>query len=540
MIALFALLLLAAPQWAKQADAADAAGHTFVCEGRGKSDEDALASAQAICNDKICKVCGIEVESITETKETLTGVDFQRKVVERCRRVRSGDTKLQYKSSDCEPSGCTAWIQIRYTKEDEQRECPRYARDDFADPAACEKDVDEFEHVPGRTAEAFRKRTSLLDAALGHCEKIDVRPTPAMLALDNKLHHGMDAFEWVPSGRDREGYGDDDRYVDRDRPIWGWYLPRPEPLRREISETRLLIDRIRLVRDYVANKALVMAVFDAAVSRAWDTPEGVERLRAALEKAPPGKQYGAAKVHFIALFDLARAKTDTSAVGALLRKLYPPESLEAGESWQLALYFKGDGRVTQEEWDYVFAAHRKHRCVECLRVMLEARDHQARDGGGEKVRLARFQQAWESIPKRGDPKRDFALFKSVIGYSRPELLLLVEDAVPLEARAFLDWDYFYEFISRFHKDDPEPARSAILARAAQALASGELDHSSCSSLADHLKRLQDAGGDPTPVHKRACECLSGPLKKEGEGYVNKSDLLDFAKQRELDCVSRVR
>ena len=88
----------AKPGWADKADSADAAGHLFTCEGQGAVEEDALATAQGICNDKICKVCGVEVESVTETRETLTGVDLLRKVVERCRRVRRNDTRLRAKS----------------------------------------------------------------------------------------------------------------------------------------------------------------------------------------------------------------------------------------------------------------------------------------------------------------------------------------------------------------------------------------------------------------------------------------------------------
>ena len=30
----------------------------------GRSEEEALAAAQGLCNDKICKVCGVEVESV--------------------------------------------------------------------------------------------------------------------------------------------------------------------------------------------------------------------------------------------------------------------------------------------------------------------------------------------------------------------------------------------------------------------------------------------------------------------------------------------
>src|SRR5450432_2725464 len=76
------------PAWAQTGDQASADGNIFVCQGEGATEEAALAAAHAICNDKVCKLCGVEVESVVQTTETLKGVSMQRKVVERCRRFR--------------------------------------------------------------------------------------------------------------------------------------------------------------------------------------------------------------------------------------------------------------------------------------------------------------------------------------------------------------------------------------------------------------------------------------------------------------------
>ena len=119
LVSLFLVLLLALPAaarpgWAGNPDTATDQGHSFVCEGQGKTEEDALSAAHGICNDKICKLCGVEVTSIVETKETLTGVDFQRKVVEQCHRVRRAETQVKRKSTDCEETSCTAWIEVWY------------------------------------------------------------------------------------------------------------------------------------------------------------------------------------------------------------------------------------------------------------------------------------------------------------------------------------------------------------------------------------------------------------------------------------------
>ena len=534
-ILIFATTLLAAaaanaaPGWASKPDTADEAGHTFICSGQGKTEEEAYAAAQGICNDKICKVCGVEVESVTETKETLTGVDFQRKVIERCRRVRSADTQVLFKSSDCGPDGCNAWVQIRYTKEDEQRECPRYQKEDFADPAACEKDIDAFSKLEGRTARSFRARTDLLDAALIHCDKIDVRPTPAILALDAKLGHGMDLFE-IKLRPGADPYS---------RSFESWYLAAYEPLRREIAETKFLTGRIRLVRDYVHNKALVFDVIEATTAKDWGTPAGLARMNAALEKAPPGSQYGASRVHFVGLFEMGHSKVDTSMIGATLRKLFPPDKLDPEESWNMALYFGGDEKVTEEEWRYVFAVHRHHRCDNCLRVLLEKEDH-----GSPQTRIDRFFEAWNSVPAkdRENPKRAYSVFKTLTGYRDPSLVLALEPKLPPEVSAQFDYKYFYDFMTRFRSETKEATKKATVARAAKALAvtppartdgRGE-DDRGCYSLGADLKFLSKLGADVQPVRPRVCECLLGFFKGK-DSYSNKSDLEEQAEKNGMAC-----
>lgn len=52
-----------------------------MCQGEGPTDDAALAAAHGICNDKVCRLCGVEVESVVQTKETLKGVVMKRKVV---------------------------------------------------------------------------------------------------------------------------------------------------------------------------------------------------------------------------------------------------------------------------------------------------------------------------------------------------------------------------------------------------------------------------------------------------------------------------
>ncbi|MBS2025187.1 MAG: hypothetical protein JST92_22535, partial [Deltaproteobacteria bacterium] len=457
MLLLCALPAFAGPRWANDADKADDSGHTFTCQGEGKSDEDALAAALGICEDKICKVCGVEVESVVETKETLTGVDLQRKVVERCRRVKRGATVPKYKSSECGPDGCQAWVQVLYSKADEKAECSKFQSEDFADPAACEKDIDTFRHLQGRDADSFRKRASLLTAALAHCDKIDVRPTPALMALDEKLRAGMDEFEftqkrqnaladetsWMTRDRDTT-FGDHSRQeaIDEFRPLWAWYLTTYEPLRQDFAESKLLTQRIKLVRDLVANKALVFDVLEAALSKELDSAAGVQRLLKAVQAAPTGGQYGSPDVHWAVLDSLEKLKADTQAIQAWYRTAYPPTKLDRFAVPQnLVRVFASDGAVSQEEWDWTYAMIGAGQCSWCSRMLLAVKDH-----GAPETRLTRAQDALEQaikLSRRAQTPKDQAYTWSNLGPMKdPAFLLAFEPRLKPEVRAWLDWGFW--------------------------------------------------------------------------------------------------
>src|SRR5262249_2866021 len=127
--------------------------------------------------------------------------------------------------------------------------------------------------------------------------------------------------------------------VMRDRSLTDWYLTSYGQLRQAIAESKLLTERIRLVRDLVANKALVFDVLEAAEASDWDTPAGIARLLTALKAAPVGETYGASDVHFAVLAQVRHAKSDTSAIGSYFIATYPAE--QATESFELAKYFDG-------------------------------------------------------------------------------------------------------------------------------------------------------------------------------------------------------
>ena len=524
---LLALPAAARPGWSGNPDTSTDQGHTFVCEGQAKNEEDALAAAHGICNDKICKLCGVEVTSIVETKETLTGVDFQRKVVEQCHRVRRAETQVKRKSTDCEDASCTAWIEVWYPAAIQKEECASYTKEDFSDPAACEQDIEAFRRIEGRTAESFRRRAAALDAALLHCAKIDVRPTPAMLALDEKIKAGLDSFEYKSQGERREDSYDS-------RPYWAWYLTTDPALRQQIAESKTLLARFQLARDYVRSRALVFEVIEAVRAAGWDTPAGISRLAAAMEKAPTGTPYGGANVHFAALGTFYHAKTDTAPVGAVLRKLYDPATLDAGQQWSAALFYADDKKVTEEEWSWSFRAHQAHRCVNCLRALVVAPDH----GPDPELRLKRFLQAYQaSVGAFTGKNPEARAVTELTGYSDPGLVLAVEGRLPEAARAAFTWKFLREVLTRIDPRRTDPsAIPPFLARAVRQLAAEATpeDEGFCTGLAAEVEPLVKKGADPAPLDRAVCGCLTGPLRNR-LSLVNRDDLLKHADARKLAC-----
>jgi hypothetical protein len=519
LLLLVALPASAAPSWATKPDSADSSGHIFTCEGQGATEEDALAAAQGICNDKICKVCGVEVESIVETKETLTGVDFQRKIVERCRRVRKADTKLRAKSVDCNPgAGCSAWIQIQYTKDDEKQECSSYTNEDFTDPAACEADVQAFRILEGHAAAAFEKRREALDKALLHCAKIDVRPTPAILAIDEKLRAGLANFEWTQEMQSHV----EDEYQ---KPRWSFFLPADPKLHSQIAESRLLVDRLRLARDYVANKALVMAAVEATEPPDRDTPAAIARMVKALEAAPRGTQYGVKyDVAFSLAGSLSRYKSDLTPIVDFMRTHYKPEAVDGGDDFTIAKLVADRGPIRQVDWDWQYAAYQHNPCPHCLRTLLQVRAHEG-TGSSEEVRVARARQALPSILKGdGDPMWRFG---NLIGYSNAELAMELEPFVG----APFTWKFMRELITRFDNKD-RPPFAPLMQKAAEVLAADP--KVTCTGLPSELELLGKHGGPLAPLDARTCSCLTGELRNEVH-LVNRSDLLKHAQRRGLAC-----
>jgi hypothetical protein len=159
---------------------------------------------------------------------------------------------------------------------------------------------------------------------------------------------------------------------------------------QDLRETKTLIGCIQKVRDYVHDRFLVFSVHDAAWAKDLDTPVGVQRLLAAMQRCPPGARYGARNdVNIAILWKLKKMKTDTTAIGDLLRKVHPVESLHRsgnfmGEDGSIAIpFFASDDKVTAPEWDYLVRC----RLVDKGRGGIRY-SHQQEAGGADSLRMS--------------------------------------------------------------------------------------------------------------------------------------------------------
>lgn len=517
-----------APGWARAGDEREGKASLFVCQGEGKTEADALTTAGALCDDKICKLCGVEVESVVQAEETLTGVELKRKVVERCRMIRTAEPEITRKSVDCGPAGCIAWIQLRYTDAQKDESCQRLEDGKFAGPEACQETIDAFSRVPGYDAASFRRRTTLLDRAMVDCAEIDVRPTPLMGSLDAKLKAGMAIFN----------------RPEADTPGWlkRYWLAPDAPLWKRYEEDPKFVARLRHLRGYTAHKALLMDVVEASEPEDLDSKAAVERIARACEAVSPDEAYGVRRVQMLAasaLYDRWSSRrfspsTDVSPVRDVLMKQYPPEGTAYPEDMTMAQLFSVGGVIDAAEWAYLM---RTPVTGPATRRGLEVRDH-----GGGATRRTRFKAALERALAGVEGPKRVRRFEHVLPADLGLLLEVEREGVlPPDVRAHLTWPFLKDVFNRGDRDATEAERQAFLDRMTQALAvlpEKPADRRArCLGLADDLEALADAGRPTRGQGALVCTCLTDVLGDEGLSLVNRHDLYERALAEGLPCVS---
>jgi hypothetical protein len=198
-----------APSWFAQ-DYRSPREWGFYCSGEGKSEELALTAARARCAEKICQLFGVEVESSTQTTETLEKVAVTSTTIEKCPKVRVVGRVEKKKVVSCEESRCTGYVYQLYPKKEYDLEYARLNQppisqilertivvregsETFRDPAACRKHLQDYSSVRGESGKAMQARVDALEAARKECPQLDYRNTELQEELRTYLITAMQA-----------------------------------------------------------------------------------------------------------------------------------------------------------------------------------------------------------------------------------------------------------------------------------------------------------------------------------------------------------
>jgi hypothetical protein len=511
-----------APDWARAGDKKTGDGSIFNCEGAGPTEELAQRAAMGTCSAKICELCGVEVKSTVETKETLTKVDITRKVVETCRRVRKAEEEVRYKQSACGPGGCTSWLQIFFSAEAEARECKAYADGKFADSGECEGLIDKFRNTPGLDAASFRTRTALLDQAIIACAEIDVRPTPKLTAMDEILWQGVLApshTAWEKTRDDpskpmaervRANLADRETMVTREHAS---NIYRPID-RQPLMVSKVFVDRLALVRDGMRAYTTLMA-FNEALNHMRYSPErepDSKALVAAMRDVIPFGNFDKDRLYSWAIHELTDAKRDFPAAKDFLTKTYPPP-WTGRMPRDFAELFAADDKVTEQEWAM---AMQGEPCADCLGKLVGARDH-----GGDGKRLARIAEATAKVYASERARKQTS---RVFEYLDGDWLLRAEPKLSGEAAATVyTWDRLKIALDKLGTKGSNAAadqvRKALAGRLAKQL---ERDVASerCDQLDRKLETLEAEGQSTRRFEADMCRCLRDPKDPRPVGHMD--------------------
>ncbi len=540
-----------APSWTRGGDEKSEEGSLFVCEGAGPDEQQAYEAARATCSAKICELCGVEVKSTVETRETLQSVEVERKVVETCRRVRKGEEEVRYRQVGCGPGGCTAWLQVFFGAEAEARECRAYADGNFADSSQCEDWIERFRSTPDRTAESFRVRADLLTRAIVACAEIDVRPTPKLTALDEILWQGV----VTPRAERRPK-----RPIDKAQPIAerlrllaanrsdAWKTSFAESAyqgidRQPLLESKVFVDRIAIIRDAMLGYASIMTALEA-LADAEQTPDAAHD--AALARGlralkPVAGKWTTEKVLYWVADELSRAHevVQQPAIKAFLIEKYKTPSDYVGDALMVAMV--ADAKASDDEWRFVI--ERMTDCIGCAAQLLNLPDP------GEAKRVARLVELSRLVSSEPQIK--------ALQEVHPELLLRAEASLdPALAASLFSYAWlrrWLEALPTFDRDRPHtvrkpwtsrsydwvwkvsPAQHDALAMRAWQLFQLQASSLRCDDLDRELRLLDTHGVDTRALESRLCGCVSEP---RSDGMRNYTELYERVVAWGASCVAK--
>ena len=267
------------PPWARQGDVENDEGFTFVCHGSANDENKAKALAAARCNEKLCRIFGVQITAKTRVKEDLQGITAESEVTEQCDSVRVVGRQTTNRGGDCGSAGCNFWIRQTYSRsafaaERQRLEQPTVIQQQvviqegdkvYRDPKACDGALRNYSAVDGLTAAAYQARRKFLMSALKTCQGIDGRDSGLFMALNTLLLDPLPKFVAVRGTRSA---------VDEWR---ARYVLVTADWRKNIETQRFLTDRVQTVLRVVNDAILPMRVIDLMDREGGKTNPPAER-----------------------------------------------------------------------------------------------------------------------------------------------------------------------------------------------------------------------------------------------------------------------
>jgi hypothetical protein len=345
------------PSWAKAGDRQTDAAFEMVCHGLAENSKTARALAQARCNEKLCRMFGVQITARSKVVENLDGVKAESEVSEQCAEVRVVARQTREHAGECGPRGCVEWIlqtypRSAYEEEKKRLDKPTIIRQQvvikegdktYRDPAACEASLRAYGAVKGLAAPAFEQRAQHLGKALHVCQDIDSRDSGLFTSLDRLLTLPLASFAGGVDDRSRETVG-----------VRGSYAFAGKEWIDSLQTQRFITDRITSVLGLVTDAITPMRLFDLA--REGGDAAAVDAVVREVVKIPfsitPTSAHHRASIHLIAIDELtargipySRRYADFLVQGAEKTRL---TCTEAGRD--VLEYLGADHEWSEREW----------------------------------------------------------------------------------------------------------------------------------------------------------------------------------------------
>ena len=354
---------VAQPAWARTGDRANDVGFEFVCHGLAKDEKTARAMAQARCNEKFCRLFGVQISAKTTVTENLDGVTAQSEVSEQCSTVRLVGRETRNQAGECGPEGCVQWILQTYPRPAYEREKQRLEQPTviqqqiviqegdklYRDPAACEASLRAYGDKPQElTGAAFERRRQHLQRAMQVCQGIDGRDSGLFSTLNTLLMTPIAGFTVASVERDDSSRLRTQMY----------YLVADGAWRNRLETQRFLTDRIASVLTLVKDALVPLKLVD--LTERPSDPKAVEAVVSDLLRYPfvaqPASIHHRGKVHALALSALSSPKVPYSLryrnylMTQLQKGQYTCSSRELLSGSAIIKYLAADGKLDEEEW----------------------------------------------------------------------------------------------------------------------------------------------------------------------------------------------